>query len=148
MISPGIKYMFYFIAETRKRAVNFIADLLQERNHCKEENQVEEKRNEDDDLDPCEDFDLLEKSLEGSGWCEVLSDSVRNIPGFDTEDQLLTVEAVSSSISFCRGAISPLANIFQHLLAKVEEKDEEDFESDEAQLIRGVIQQLKNHDEL
>ncbi|ODM95575.1 Nucleotide exchange factor SIL1 [Orchesella cincta] len=91
--------------------------------------------------DPCDEFKVLEKALKDSGWCDVLVDSVKALAGFDTEDQLLTAEAVATSLSFCRNEISPYARIFQGLLVKFQ--DDEDFQ-EESLTLRSIIDAITN----
>jgi len=91
--------------------------------------------------DPCDEFKVLEKALKDSGWCDVLADSVKALGGFDTGDQLLTAEAVASSLSFCRNEIAPYSRIFQGLLIKFQ--DDEDFQ-EESLTLRSIIDAVTN----
>lgn len=165
-----IKVAFSF--ETRKRCMNLVTDLLTERKYCILDL---ERRTASEDFgfdrassapqsggdhidhydnveDPCDEFKQLEKALRDSGWCDVLGDSVRAIGGFDTEDQLLTVEAVASSLSFCTPEVAQHSRIIQSLLIKFQ--DDDDFQ-EESLTIREIIDtiapakhSLDNRDEL
>lgn len=136
-----IKVAFSF--ETRKRCLSLVTDLLTERKYCLIDLENQKQPSNDFELpsgdlieDPCDEFKVLEKALKDSGWCDVLSDSVKSLGGFDTEDQLLTAEAVGSSLNFCREEVAPYSKIFQGLLVKFE--DDEDFQ-EESLTLRAII---------
>jgi len=151
-----------YMSDTRKRSLNLVSDMLSERRLCridqemenlgnfrphKLENQLDTTSTTEDD-DPCDDFKILETALKESGWCEFLGDIINSIPGFETEDQILTSEAVFSSLSFCEKSIAQYASIFHSLLGKFEK--DEDFLSESAvvkDIIR-VIDPLASKDEL
>lgn len=156
-----IKVAFSF--ETRKRCLSLVTDLLTERKYCliELENRKSSKQAADDfhfgtssattrdpntvgdhvdhydNLeDPCDEFKVLEKALKDSGWCDVVADSVKAIAGFEIEDQLLTVEAVASSLTFCRSEVASQSRILQGLLVKFQ--DDEDFQ-EESLTLRSII---------
>lgn len=172
-----IKVAFSF--ETRKRCLTLVTDLLTERKYCliELENRKLSKQAADDFHfgstsastidpktigdhidhydnveDPCDEFKVLEKALKDSGWCDVVADSVKAIAGFEIEDQLLTVEAVASSLTFCKSEVASKSRILQGLLVKFQ--DDEDFQ-EESLTLRSIIdtitttkQNLQNKDEL
>lgn len=151
-----------FSFETRKRCLSLVSDLLKERKYCLmdlETRKASPSANNDDFHfgattqppskssgdhidhydnvdDPCDEFKTLEKALKDNGWCDVLADSVKALGGFDTEDQILTMEAVGSSLTFCKSEISPHSRVIQGLLVKFQ--DDEDFQ-EESLSLRSII---------
>lgn len=98
----------------------------------------------DPESDPCDELQILEKSLKESGWCDVIRDSVSNLPGFDVEDQIQTVEAVASSLPLCKTVIRPHAHLFRVLAAKLTELGEDEDWSSEVDIVNQVIKGLKD----
>lgn len=91
----------------------------------------------------CDEFSILEKTLKQSGWCDVILDSVKNIPGFDTEDQLHTVEAVAESLPLCSSdGVSEYLHIFRALLTKLKQFGEKEWEEEMA-LVKSILERME-----
>ncbi|CAG7835780.1 unnamed protein product [Allacma fusca] len=111
------------LSETRKRSLNVVTDLLLERRFCRDgldegsSTNYEEEISEDEDR--CDVNKLLEKSLELNGWCDVLEDSLSNVGGFDTENQILITDAVEAGLRL-NYKVMVLRQILDNLSVKYE----------------------------
>ncbi len=137
--------------ETRKRALNFVTDLLEEGNYCleqeKNENLVKTQQEEEQlDSDCQELYQLLQTSLNTSGWCDVISDSISLIPGFDISDQVQTVEAVTSSLSLCGDRVIKYIPILKHLYAKLQQFQDNDWK-DEMNVVENCVKLLQEQEQ-
>ncbi len=112
-----------FVPETRRRGLTLVTDLLNEREGCVE-GEVEADLDLGPSDDPCDRLGLLVSALKGGGWCDLLEESTRGLPGFGEEDQLLIIESVSSSVKMCATQLSPLSSYFHQMLKKFEEEKE------------------------
>jgi len=145
-----------FLSETRKRALTLISDLLIERKHCVVDEEDFSKhpsktRSEDRDhidnilsaKDPCDKEKLLQTSLLVNGWCDVLKETLDNFPGFDQDDQVLILEAVSNSLSFCQN-LNVFEQTFQKLLLNFEP---DEIYEDVVIVLKNILSAISNHEQ-
>jgi len=124
-----------FFHDTRRRSLTFLLDLLNERRLCDPSKKADDDKGDYVELvsdDPCDEEHLLESALVSGGWCELLQDSVQSLASFGTEDQVLVIETVETSLSLCISKLTSFNPIFSQLMPKFE--SDPDFESTKTQL--------------